>query len=719
MKRKKIRKLHTAIIITASLFAAVSSAYISGVFDFLENRSYDFRINFFAQSSRPSDDIILVIIDQNSIDWALEERSWVWPWPRSAYAEILDYMQIAGASSVMFDILFSEPSVYGREDDETFVKSAGEFGRSVHAVFFGTRTGRYFNWSEELYNIPLFQPEEFGELLYSYDLSQRFSQDMPVRGVFPIQDLRNASGGIGSVTGYPDRDDVFRRTRLFTLFDGKAVPSLSVAGLLADGKTDEIRFNSRRRVIEWGHYEIPVDRNGRTLLRFRGNIDRYIPYSAAEILQSAVAHRNGEEPLLPPEDFKNKYIFLGCYAPGLFDICNTPISSMYPGVGIHITFLDNLLQQDFIRESPHWIPILLNFVSIAMITFLVLYSSRIPIVIAGVFLIFGALCAFAMFAYYSSLNMWIPVVSSMVGIITAFVTTTLYNYATEGKQKKFIKSAFSQYLSHSVIEQLLANPERLSLGGERREISIFFSDVQGFTSISEKLDPAQLTELLNDYLSVMTDTILEYGGTIDKYEGDAIIAFWNAPLSYGDHAERALKASLECLSLMEEKQVFFQNKIGCQFLTRIGLNTGYAVVGNMGSAKRFDYTMIGDSVNLAARLESLNKQFGTYIMCTETTFKQADSVSGRKLALVAVVGKSEPVAVWEPMPEKVFHERKAILQRFDSARDMFYEGRFSDALPLFEELSKDDKPSFYYAKQCRHYISHPEDWKGFWQAHEK
>jgi adenylate cyclase len=298
----------------------------------------------------------------------------------------------------------------------------------------------------------------------------------------------------------------------------------------------------------------------------------------------------------------------------------------------------------------------------------------------------------------------------------------LYNYATEGKQKLFIKSAFSQYLSPSVIDQLLADPGRLSLGGERREISIFFSDVQGFTTISEKLDPAQLTELLNDYLSIMTDTILESGGTIDKYEGDAIIAFWNAPVSYEDHAARALKASLACQRLMAERQGFFQEKFGCSLLTRIGLNTGYAVVGNMGSSKRFDYTMIGDSVNLASRLEGLNKQFGTYLMCTETTFTQAlktASFFGRKLALVAVVGKHEPTAVWEPMPEAVFAEKKTVLDRFNEARDLFYQGAFAQALPLFEALQDRDKPAYYYAEQCRYYQEYPSQWKGFWQAKTK
>jgi adenylate cyclase len=464
-----------------------------------------------------------------------------------------------------------------------------------------------------------------------------------------------------------------------------------------------------------------VDKNGGTLLRFRGNLDRYIPYSAAEVLESAEAYRNGGEPLLPPEDFTGKYVFFGYYAPGLFDICSTPISSVYPGVGMHITMLDNLLQGDFIRESPAWVGGLLSLAAITLSTLLVLYSRRIPLAVSGGAMILIILSGLAGLAYDAA-GLWIPVVAPLSGMFIAFLFASVYNYATEGSQKRFIKSAFSQYLSPAVIEQLLANPERLSLGGERREISIFFSDVQGFTTISEKLDPTQLTELLNEYLSFMTDTILDSGGTIDKYEGDAIIAFWNAPVSYADHAARALDASMACQRLLAERQEFFYTKFGCRLLTRIGLNTGYAVVGNMGSSKRFDYTMLGDAVNLAARLEGLNKQFGTYLMCTEATFTQAGnsrSFQGRKLAQVAVVGKKEAVTVYEPMPEEVFTEKQGILRRFDAARDLFYQGHFDKALPQFQALAEEDTPSWYYAEQCGYYQEHPEAWKGFWQARSK
>ncbi|MDR0689890.1 MAG: adenylate/guanylate cyclase domain-containing protein [Spirochaetaceae bacterium] len=725
MKRgsKKNSKPVAVVFIILSVFLVVFLFQFFGLFDYPEYKTYDLRIRLSAQSGRPADDIVVILLDQASIDWAQREKGWGWPWPRQAYGELLDYMNIAGAGSVAFDVIFSEPSVYGPEDDGAFIRAEGDFGKAVQTVFFSVQSGSSFTWPGDI-NKPLFNPVNFEDFLARFSILEEETPETRIGAQFPIKGLLDAAGAVGYMTGSADSDDIFRRADLFTIFDGKAVPGLSAASLLAAGAGRDISYNPKNKAIEWGDYTIPVDKNGRTLLRFRGSIDRYIPYSAWQILKSAEAYRRGV-PLPPeeypvPEDFSGKYVFFGYYAPGLFDICTTPISSVYPGMGIHITMLDNILRQDFIREIPQWLNILILAGMIILVTLGVSYSGRIPLSVGGTILALGGIIAVSFFAFVR--GYWVPLVAPLTGILAAFLTATLYNYATEGSQKRFIKSAFSQYLSPTVIEQLLVNPGLLSLGGERREISIFFSDVQGFTTISEKLDPTQLTELLNDYLSFMTDTILDSGGTIDKYEGDAIIAFWNAPLNFEDHAARALSASMACQQKLAERQDFFDEKYGCRLLTRIGLNTGYAVVGNMGSTKRFDYTMLGDAVNLAARLEGLNKQFGTYLMCTETTFNHAvrsGAFYGRRLAQVAVVGKKEAVTVYEPMPEAVFREKEPILRDFDAARDLFYQGNFSAALPLFEALIEQDKPAFFYAEQCRYYLKNPEAWKGFWQAASK
>jgi adenylate cyclase len=323
------------------------------------------------------------------------------------------------------------------------------------------------------------------------------------------------------------------------------------------------------------------------------------------------------------------------------------------------------------------------------------------------------------FLFFSG-NTWFPVMIGETGLILTLAGGGLLNYATEGRQKRYIKNAFSQYLSPAVIEQLIANPERLKLGGERRTLSIFFSDLQGFTSISEGLSPEELTSLLNNYLSAMTDIIQEEEGTIDKYEGDAIIAFWNAPLDLDDHAVRCVRAALRCQQELARLRPVFRKQVGKELHMRIGINTGPAVVGNMGSHSRFDYTMFGDTVNLAARLEGVNKQFGTFTMISENTRVTIEESDGqqfgyRELARVAVVGRSEPVTVYEPMLTEEYRQKKQQVEAFHQALSMFYEGAFEEARQAFEKLAGQDPAAEAYAGKCGELQENPsESWKGVW-----
>jgi adenylate cyclase len=290
------------------------------------------------------------------------------------------------------------------------------------------------------------------------------------------------------------------------------------------------------------------------------------------------------------------------------------------------------------------------------------------------------------------------------------------NYTTEGRQKRFIKDAFKHYLSPEVIEELIQHPEHLKLGGERRVLSMFFSDLQGFTSISERLEPEELTAVLNEYLSAMTDIIQEEHGTIDKYEGDAIIAFWNAPLNVSDHAVRVVRTALRCQAKLAEMRPAFKERIGKDMLMRIGVNTGPVVVGNMGSRSRFDYTMFGDAVNLASRLEGANKQFGTYTMISQFTLDLLDdSFALRELARIAVVGRQEPVTVYEPMSPEEYEARKSLFETFAEGLALFYRGSFTHAREVFSSIQDADSAAAAYAQKCRTYIiSPPESWQGVW-----
>ena len=309
-------------------------------------------------------------------------------------------------------------------------------------------------------------------------------------------------------------------------------------------------------------------------------------------------------------------------------------------------------------------------------------------------------------------------ISPLGGQALVFVGATLVNYYGEGRQKKEVRGAFSRYLSPQVVDQVLEKPELLSLGGSRRVMTCFFSDVAGFTSISEALSPEDLVHLLNRYLSLMTRAVMDRGGTVDKFEGDAIMAFWGAPLPQEDHAWRACQSALEQQEIMARFRAEVLAEGLPELRVRMGLNTGPMIVGNMGSEERFDYTVMGDAVNLASRLEGANKQYSTYIMISETTYAEVkDLVEVRELDLLRVKGKQEPIRVYELMavtgklpPEKE-RTRAAYQEGLALYRDMDFvaaEQAFTRAL----ESDPEDGPSLTYMERCRTYRDYPppSDW---------
>ncbi|MDR1863092.1 MAG: adenylate/guanylate cyclase domain-containing protein [Treponema sp.] len=795
-KSAQFHKNRAAVLIIVSVFLIVSLSFISGLFGYPEYKLYDFRVNIFARSRRPSEDIIVALLDQRSIDWALKERGWGWPWPRKAYAEFTEYMRLGGAKSVAFDVLFSEPSVYrnsrqdeiintavenlrqsqdlmaegrfrdagsyfrgtvqalqelsGYEDDASFAQAEKDSGRVVQTVFFSGDSGSLDAWPKGL-DKPLFELSGFDDLLPAY---ARLSKDGggTVRAQFPIDSLRDNAAAIACITGWPDSDGIVRRMNLFTLFDGKAVPGLSAASLLVSGHDNSLVYDATKKRIRWGGYSIPVDNQGRSILRFRGSLDRYIPYGISDILQSAESYAKGEEPLLPPEDFKDKYIFFGFYAPGLYDIFSSPISSTYPGVGVHITMMDNILNQDFIRESPVWLGLLIILAVIILAGILGLYQSRISVTLAGTILV-CMLTVFLGFFAYAALDLWLPMAAPLTGVVLAFLITNLYNYATEGSQKRFIKSAFSRYLAPSVIEQIIADPSQLKLGGERREMTAIFTDIQRFSSISSELQdqygergPEVLVNLLNLYLTEMSNIVLANGGTIDKYEGDAIIAFFGAPVRTEKHAilaclsavqmkkrERELREEImkpggpfcaPLSKLIADKVIRMERPL----YTRLGINSGDMVVGNMGTPNKMDYTIMGNAVNLAARLEGVNKQYNTHgILISEYTRKYiGDEFVIRPLSRVTVVGIPTPLRLFELLETRENAPARLLdmIGLWEQAFAAYESREFGKGRDIFAEICRQDEGddvARLYLNRCEKLIEAPPapDWKGVDNLTEK
>jgi len=793
--KKKAGKKLVALIIAGLVFFVITGLHLLGVFHFLEYKSYDMRVKFWADSiySRTSDEIAVILLDQDSIDWAQRERSWGWPWPRQAYAEVIDYMNLSKAKSVVFDVIFSEPSVYrnakqdeiidnavknleqietenavsrrsdpnrgaegqprrsrfniaiealrslsAREDDDAFIKASENFGRVVQTVMFSSTTGSTAAWPDDL-KAPLFQPENFGSML------EHFSVGKNEKAQFPIMGLRDSAAALGSVTGVPDSDGIIRRIRPFTLFDGKAIPGLSSASLVVSGKGLKLFYNNRTGVIEWEGISIPVDKNGYALLRYHGQLDKYIPYRAMDILKSAEALKNGDkeymesDSFLRLDNFTDTHVFFGFYAQGLFDIFNTPISSVYPGMGCHITMLDNMLRDNFIRESAEWLNLLILLAVIILVVCLVIFSSRIYLSVTGLVIIVLAIII-GSFAAYQFGGLWLPMVTYLAGTLAAFITVTLYNYATEGSQKRFIKSAFSQYLSPKVIEQIIHDPSQLKLGGEKREMTAIFTDVRSFSTISEALgDPAKLVELLNFYLTRMSDIVLNNQGTIDKYEGDAIIAFFGAPVHMDNHAALACRAAInmkkaeteinrealekgfinqDVLKALAGKGIISGIDDPNPIFTRLGINTGDMVVGNMGTPNKMDYTIMGNAVNLAARLEGVNKQYDTGgILISEYTKTHiGDEFILRPLSRVRVVGVNTPLRLYELLgiASEASPELQEMVKNWEQAFSFYEKRDFLAAQSIFQVICDKNMKDFAakkYFNRCVKFVSSPPDEK--------
>ncbi len=700
-------------VVAAACAGALDRAGLAARWD---NPMSDWRARLLAKPSPATDRVKLVLLDQYSLDWAGKEMGLSWPWPREVYGAVLDYLKRNGAKTVVFDVLYTEPSAYGVADDEALGEAAGRFGNFVGAVFLGKQTEQTASWPEGVKPNPL-RVEGLEAWLEAHPAAA--PEIVSAAAAFPVPELSRKAAWLANVREVPEDDGVFRRAALFRIFDGQVLPSLGFAGWLAGLNAVEAKATIRADSLSVAGTRIPLDEAGRMILKFRGSSGTHRAFNAAEVIQSEMRLREGGKP--PIEDgrvFKDAYVVFGFSAPGLKDLRPSPMGGDYPGPEIYATMLDNLLAGDFLRDAPAalvglWVLLL------ALAAGAIAAAARNGWQSGVAALVLIPLPTLAGLAAWQA-GFVLPAAGASAGVVLALLGGAVVNFVLEGRQKMFIKGAFKHYLSAEVIEQIMRDPGSLKLGGERRELTIFFSDLQGFSTISERLGPEDLTKLLNDYLSDMTDIILEEGGTLDKYEGDAIIAFWNAPLAQPDHATRAVRASVRCQRKLAERRAEFEARTGAVLKMRIGLNTGAVVVGNMGSSNRFDYTVLGDAANLASRLEGANKALGTYLMVAESTWAQTNGAfPGRELGFLRVVGRKTPVRVYEATGlegEPAGEPEKAFAAALAQARA----GRWAEAAAAFERLG-DEAAARTYAAKCRALAAagSAAAWDGIWNLTEK
>ncbi len=709
MLKTQRQKIIRATVLGLVIGILVLLLHEGGLFESLEWKSWDWRLRALSEGDRASEQIVILLVDQQSLDF-YEQDGLSWPWPRQLYAAAVHFCQAAGARAVVFDVLFTENSVYGLQDDLYFGQAIAGADNVALAVFFSAQKAATLDTAaEKILNKHSIQMPGFPEHKIVPQSSVSLS----------VEEILFAARSVGNVRFPPDEDGIFRRLPLIFSYQDRLYPALplAVAFQLLGGT---LRASDDEN-LELAASKIPLDQSGRLLIKYHGGVGTYQSISMADVIQSQLQLEEGLQPQIDLAFFQDKIVLVGFSAPGLLDLRPTPFSSVYPGVEVHATVIDNLLAADFFSLTH-------PLATAALILLLSLATSLAVSLPRKIWqmVFFSLICLTipmltAIIAFKS--GRWLPLVAPLSGTLFCFAGGSVLNYALEGRQKRFVKKVFRHYLSHQVIDEILKDPEKLRLGGQRRRMSVLFSDVAGFTSIAESLTPEQLTELLNFYLSEMTQIIFTHGGTVDKYIGDAIVAFWNAPLDQPDHAKRACLAALDCRKRLQELQEQIGKMCGHKLLARIGVNTGPMVVGNMGSRDRFDYSVLGDSVNLGARLEGACKQYGIFILAGEQTCREAGQfVEAREVDLIRVVGKRKPVRIYQLLACKgqLSSQPRKELAQFQKGLGLYRERKWATAVGIFQTLQKDPVAQVYL-KRCQEYqVSPPsDDWDGVWELTKK
>ena len=600
------------------------------------------------KTARP---VVIIDIDEKSL-----AKFGQWPWPRTRIADVVANLTRLGAVVIAFDIVFAEPDRLNPDvaadtirnlDDETRTKLRAlpsndqlfaEAMRNSRVVL--GESGLPYVLRELDKNLPVTGLAMLGED------PQRFMLNFPglLRNT-PV--LEAAAGGRGLFTIRTERDGIVRRVPVIMQAQGLTMPSLTFEMLRLATGSDTIFIKSDvagiKSVAVKG-FEVPTDRNGQLWVHFAHH-DPSIFVSAADVLEGS----------LEPQTIAEKLVLIGTSAVGLLDVKTTPVSPVMPGVEIHAQVLEAALTKKLLSQPPYG-PIL-EFGAALLLGIAVIWLAPLfgPVTLVAVGAFIAALLVGTSWYFYTQHKLLIDFTYPLLSTTAIYLTLIFSSFVREQAQRRQIRSAFGQYLSPALIEQLAQSPEKLVLGGEEREMTIMFSDVRGFTTISEsfKNDPQGLTGLMNRFLTPLTNAIIARKGTIDKYMGDAIVAFWNAPLDDKEHQLNGCEAAvdmLERIDMLNKQRELEAQEGGPAFFplnVGIGLNTGVCVVGNMGSDLRFDYSVLGDTVNLASRLEGQSKEYGfPIIVGSKTALAVKDKFAILELDFVMVKGKKEPEVIY-------------------------------------------------------------------------
>jgi len=759
LKRLGIGALIGLAVAIAVSIGSQKISFVKDLLDGYEFGSYDSRMRTRVENVEESsiDSVVIIDIEQNSIEGLGNYNDW----PHAYHGQLIDVVTSGNPKALLFDIIFDPENTFNYElvnaltsenapqeeylsqatdqylvsnDPSRFVLSTFESQKVYHALVFELEDTLNFQYKMDS------EPEGYDRPDHLINLPLDQAQRLPIgdRLTNTHMDLINAAKRAGSANFPQDQDGIIRRAPTAIYFEGPnhVYPTLVLAaamdilGIPADGFDYDFDNLILRLSDTTGTVirEIPIDDQGRMFVNYYGRFKTfyYLPYMYCF-----------DPEMLDPSYWEGKVALVGASLPGLMDLRNTPVQETFAGVEVHANVIHSVLQNEFVSitdaQTNLWALLIICILLGVLVSIPAkpLYTLPVPLLAIAVWVIF------TYNAFFNDLKMW-EVIRPAISMGGTYLGIFLYNFLIVEKDKRFLKDTFGTYISPELIDQMFDAKEEPSLGGEEGYHTAFFTDIQSFSAFSEKLSASDLVELLNGYLTEMTNILLDNKGTLDKYIGDAIVAFYGAPAPVDDHEYWACLTAVKMQEGLAELRAKWQGEgdrwpeIVHNMQNRIGVNTGPMVTGNMGSTMRMNYTMMGDTVNLAARLEASAKQYGVYIQVAEETYKVCkDKFIWRDLDYVIVMGKTEPAQVFELIAEagNMPSGYDKLLHAYHEAVKLYRNQDWLKAIEAFkasDELEdmfpgRKTNPSRVYIPRCEHYKENPpgDDWDGSWALTKK
>ncbi|MAM48681.1 MAG: hypothetical protein CMP90_07005 [Gammaproteobacteria bacterium] len=759
LKRLGIGALIGLAVAIAVSIGSQKISFVKDLLDGYEFGSYDSRMRTRVENVEESsiDSVVIIDIEQNSIEGLGNYNDW----PHAYHGQLIDVVTSGNPKALLFDIIFDPENTFNYElvnaltsenapqeeylsqatdqylvsnDPSRFVLSTFESQKVYHALVFELEDTLNFQYKMDS------EPEGYDRPDHLINLPLDQAQRLPIgdRLTNTHMDLINAAKRAGSANFPQDQDGIIRRAPTAIYFEGPnhVYPTLVLAaamdilGIPADGFDYDFDNLILRLSDTTGTVirEIPIDDQGRMFVNYYGRFKTfyYLPYMYCF-----------DPEMLDPSYWEGKVALVGASLPGLMDLRNTPVQETFAGVEVHANVIHSVLQNEFVSitdaQTNLWALLIICILLGVLVSIPAkpLYTLPVPLLAIAVWVIF------TYNAFFNDLKMW-EVIRPAISMGGTYLGIFLYNFLIVEKDKRFLKDTFGTYISPELIDQMFDAKEEPSLGGEEGYHTAFFTDIQSFSAFSEKLSASDLVELLNGYLTEMTNILLDNKGTLDKYIGDAIVAFYGAPAPVDDHEYWACLTAVKMQEGLAELRAKWQGEgdrwpeIVHNMQNRIGINTGPMVTGNMGSTMRMNYTMMGDTVNLAARLEASAKQYGVYIQVAEETYQVCkDKFIWRDLDYVIVMGKTEPAQVFELIAEagNMPSGYDKLLPAYHEAVKLYRNQDWVKAIEAFkasDELEdmfpgRKTNPSRVYIPRCEHYKENPpgDDWDGSWALTKK